>query len=228
MSTQRTYWPNATSRSPFDPSVANAPTDSEGRPSRFGTRVAACVLAGLVCLYHGQNALAEVVVGSVSNDEVSVQWEYDLEQGTGQVTILNLAIPLDPTQEWLYLVGLVPTDVAIQYDPATVGINPCTSATIPPLSYLFAMLPIGAQTTITFQFPTDPWQHELVLTESEYGTGFVLSGGGCFAFPRSALHHFVAVRPIETRSVADLDLDGDVDLQDFDIFGQEFTGPQQP
>ncbi|NIP84090.1 MAG: hypothetical protein GTO03_00415, partial [Planctomycetales bacterium] len=70
-------------------------------------------------------------------------WEYDLDQGTGQLIVHNLSVPLDLPDEWLYLVGLVPANVDAQYDPSVVDLNPCTSAVVPPLPYLFAKLPPG-------------------------------------------------------------------------------------
>ena len=228
MFTPPVHWGGGRRQSPFNPLAMDCTDQDEPRGPRTGVRLAACLLGALILLYHAQNALADAVTGSAGNDEVSLQWEYDLEQGTGQVTILNLAVPIDiQDEECLYLVGLVPPNATVQCDPSRVAVNPCSGA-VPPLPYLFARLPIGADVTITFQVPIDQQEHELVVTDSEYGMGFHLSSVGCFTFPKGTLNNFVAVRPIETRPAADLDKDGDVDLQDFAIFGQEFTGPQEP
>ena len=162
---------------------------SEPASPSLGIRFLAALFAGLVGLYHAEHCLAEVITGSTDDGVVSVSWEYDLEQATGQVTIENLVLPLNTTGELLYLAGLIPDGAtSILYDPAVVSIDPCAvmGAGPPPLPHVFADLPPGAQTVITFETctPTDqggPLRSEPAcgpaIAAVEYGNGFVYANG---------------------------------------------------
>ena len=79
--------------------------DSEAASPSLGIKSLAVLFAGLAGLYHAEHCLAAVISGSTSDGAVSVSWEYDLEQATGQVTIENLGLPLNTTGELLYLPG---------------------------------------------------------------------------------------------------------------------------
>ncbi len=205
------------------PDTGNLP--AERHPVPLKLRSVCLLFAVLIFGYHASNALAEVVEGSVSDDVVYVHWEYDLEQGTGSLLIRNLGLSLQFEDEQLYLTGLLPSGTQyLSYDSEIVSVDPCISAA-PGVSYVFAKLPPQEEATIYVHFSTA--NQELKVSQSEYGRGYVVeaSGAGCFVFPAGGLQNFVAVRPIEAAAAADLDQDGDVDLQDFRLFQEQFTGP---
>ena len=195
----------------------------EKRPGKI--KLIACAFAVLAFAYHSQNALAEVISGTVADENVSISWEYDLEYGTGQLVIRNLAVPLEGDDARLYLAGLIPH----QTENLTFG--PGMGLGCPPHNLVVAELFPGEQGEASFSFcdarlsggPLPPCSLIQPVTgqQVEYGTGYVLSGV-CFQVPVAALANFVSVRAVECEA-PDHNGDGDVDLDDFAAFQRQFS-----
>ncbi len=125
--------------------------DDQRRPALF--TVASCVFVALVVLYHADNSVGQVIRGSAADGAVSVQWEYDLEHGTGELLLRNIDFELDPNGERLYFRDLIPFgSTEIRLDREVVELSQCTASAAIPI-HAFAKLPPGKETQITFRLP---------------------------------------------------------------------------
>ncbi len=220
---------------PSDPTEIAYAGDQEDRtsPTRgIAMRLSTVLLAGLVLGYHADHALAEgTISGSTTDGHITLAWEYDLEQGTGQLLIRNDDQTGWPSDWSLYLVGAIPTDATnLQFDDRVVTFEPCghcvSAVPCPPIQ-LFALLPVKTETKITFELPDPSWDRSLGPTTLDYGFGKLVTGSGCSVFPIGSITDFVTVTPIkEACTTGDFDSDGDIDLQDFAKFQELFTGPK--
>jgi hypothetical protein len=199
------------------------PPLEEPRPGKI--KLLACAFAVLAFAYHSQNALAEVISGTAVDGNLSISWEYDLEYGTGQLLIHNLAVSLEGDDARLYLAGLIPD----QTEDLTFG--PGLGMGCPPHNIVLAELSPGEQGEACFSFcdatlsapslPPCSLIQPVPGQQVEYGTGYVLSGV-CFQVPVASLADFLTVRPVEC-SAPDHNGDGDVDLDDFAAFQRQFS-----
>lgn len=195
-------------------------------------RLLPVMCAVLAAAYHANHALAQDwLQGSSSDGHTSVQWEYDLEYGTGRVVLGNIDVEPEHEDERLYFGGVVPNGAGnLRFDARVVSLDACTRCTsgsvCPPLT-AFTKLQPGQQTEITFNLPAASWETALGPGPLEYGAGFLWSASVCFTVPQAELSQFVSVRPIRhEHPSADLDGDGDVDLRDFALMQNQFTGPR--
>ncbi len=192
------------------PSSANgSPSDDELDHRQDGKRIrrgfAVMLLAALLCLYHAQHTYADPIVGSTSDENITVQWEYDLEQGTGMLFLINFDLSLW-WDEAIFFDDLLPIGATnIQYAPEMITIDEsCPGAPASPR--IIAKLPPMQGAVITFEH-TSP-NLSLVVADAGYGVGGLgLSACACLLTPPPSmfLDDFLAVQAVE---YADCDGDG--------------------
>ncbi len=195
------------------------------------SRVAAFCLALLVLSYHSENSFAQsVVTGYAWDGRLSIHWEYDLEHGTGELSIWQWGVQVgDGT---LYFAGLLPEDAEnIQVYNAQMSDQLCSGSVAPAMYHTLTVVP---HTRITFDIPS-PSNVAAATQRLDFGAACAAPSQqhcvsavplACVITPLGSLDDFVTIRPIEQgcNTPADFDCDGDVDLMDFARFQQLFTG----
>jgi hypothetical protein len=233
----------------FEWNAAALESEPEQAEKPVGLRLWAIAFAVLVLTYQGRLAVAEIIQGQASDEKIAVSWEYDLEQGTGEIVVRNLDLDGEGDSRSLHLVSLLPRVVENVRPDWIRDYKPCPDGSEPP-GTVFARLSPGEEVEITFRFCQRRVQSASTLPPClvmaadvrplDYGITHYWSGT-CLNAPVGSLAGFVSVRPVECEA-EDRDRDGDVDLNDFlglqaelvdpgklpcyDLFYEGLTGPR--
>jgi hypothetical protein len=233
----------------FEWNAAALESEPEQAEKPVGLRLWAIAFAVLVLTYQGRLAVAEIIQGQASDEKLAVSWEYDLENGTGEIIFTNIDVDSGRSSRYLHMLSLLPEateSVHWSYSPTC---DLCADGSSPPGTAFF-YLARGREVAVTFDF-CEPFAQSAatlppcLVTQAEvrplnYGITHYWSGA-CFQVPVGLLDDFVSVRPVECET-EDRDRDGDVDLKDFaglqaeldapgklpcfDLFYARLTGPQ--